>query len=101
MSIREWARTLGWPEGRPTTPIDSFPSPPPPIVTGPISVLLGQRPKLRVGKGQLYRARRDGLWWWEVALPGGVIDRGTAPSWREALAVGLAALEAATMRARK
>jgi hypothetical protein len=56
------------------------------------------KPRLRVGKGRLHRARAEGRWWWEITVPGGdAIDRGTAPSWAEALAVGLAALEHATV----
>lgn len=39
-------------------------------------------------------------WAWEITDPsGGRLDASVAPSWSEALAVGLAALEAATLRA--
>lgn len=47
----------------------------------------------------VWRAMDPGRWLWCVVDPDAeTIERGHAPSWAEALAVGLAALEAVTVR---
>jgi hypothetical protein len=76
VSIREWARTLGWPEGR-------------------------EEPALRLRIRKSRNAYRITVWSWWLRSGAEMIDCDSHPTFAEALAVGLAALEAATLRAHR
>lgn len=91
------ARLLGWPEAHST-----FDVPPPVPATGPVSMHLEQQhPRLRVSwqeYANLITDERRWWWSWKITSPfGEVLDEGRAQTHAEALAVGLAALEAATV----
>lgn len=86
LSIRGWrARSLGWPEA-PTATIWCGDSP----MTVPADAL--PRPRLRVSKDPDF-----GRWRWDVWEGCRWHDGNTAPSWSAALALGLAALEHASI----
>lgn len=76
MSIREWARTLGWPEGR-------------------------QEPALRLRIRKSRNAYRITVWTWQIRRGTELVDMYSHRTWAEALAVGLAALDAAHARTRR
>lgn len=94
----ELARALGWPEVKQA---DVMLWPPSPIedgrAAGPVSMRLEQRPKLRlrVTRGRL----GTGRWCWRIINEHGEWHTGgAAPSQPAALALGLAALDTATVR---
>ena len=62
-------------------------------------VARSKHPHLRVGTGRAFDGRWHGsAWWWRIDDPHGRrIDGSTAATHAEALAVGLAALEAASV----
>ena len=76
-------------------PVNDDPHTGPAATACPVSVALEQdHPRLSVTRDA------PGAWWWIVTGPDGeVLDSGRCSSWAEGLAVGLAALETASVSA--
>lgn len=91
-----WREALGLAERQRTL---SFDVPPPKIATGPVSMRLEVRPAVRLRISRLtWVSNLPEPWLWRVLTrQGHWMETGRAATHAEALAVGLAALEAATV----
>lgn len=96
LSISGWrARSLSWPDERRQ----------PEALTSTQAIIRLRRTLHDLTWLTVHRSkciRRDGTarWLWEIRKAGEIIDYGTAPTQPAALALGLAALEAASVHAR-